>query len=52
MRVSAKYSKDGFWYPGKIQRINKNQTYDIQFDDGDYDMDTPLKHLKRQEKSK
>ena len=36
-RVEVNYSGEGTWFPGKITNVNKNKTYNIEYDDGDYE---------------
>jgi hypothetical protein len=40
----SNYSKP---YPGRIAAVNEDGTYDIDFDDGDKDKNTPAKHVKK-----
>ena len=34
-KVEANYGGKGKWYKGKIDRVNRNGTFDIKYDDGD-----------------
>ena len=34
-RVEARYRGKSKWYKGKITRVNSDDTYDIEYDDGD-----------------
>jgi len=45
--VTARYKQQTRWYPGVIARVNKNNTVDIQYDDGEYEggMDASLVKL-------
>ena len=34
-RVEARYRGKSKWYKGKVTRVNSDDTYDIEYDDGD-----------------
>eukprot|EP01038_Epipyxis_sp_PR26KG_P006096 gene6096-8400_t len=35
LKVEGNYQGKGIWFPGKIQKVQSDGTYDIMFDDGD-----------------
>lgn len=37
--IEARYKKGRKWYPGKIQAVNRDGTYDIRYADGDSERD-------------
>ena len=46
--VWSKYQGAGR-YPGKVDAVNANGTYAVEFDDGDYQEDVLLCHMKYRE---
>ena len=45
-RVEGNYRNKGFWYNGKIVRRNKDGTYAIQYDDGDFESNVEPKLMR------
>ena len=45
-RVLAFWMKGQVLYPGKITAICHDERFNIQYDDGDYSLDLPLKYIK------
>jgi hypothetical protein len=45
-RVQALYSVEEGWYPGIIEAVNDDGTYQVQYDDGDVDESVPLSHIR------
>jgi len=43
--VNARWKSNGDYYPGKIEQMNTDGTYDIKFDDGDERKNTPLNEM-------
>jgi len=48
--VSARY-QGGSYFPGKVAAINADGTYDIQFDDGDFEAKVPAGEVSLQEET-
>ena len=38
VKVEVNYKGKGRWYPGRILRVRENGTYDVEFEDGDREM--------------
>jgi len=36
-KIEGNYRDKGRWYPGKITKVNNNNTYNIKYDDGEYE---------------
>ena len=47
--VLCKFGKDRdeLWWPGEIVKINKNNTYNIKYFDGDFEKNKPENKLKK-----
>ena len=45
--VEAKFQGEGRnWYPGKITRVNKDGTFDVEFFDGDKEYSVEPEHIR------
>jgi hypothetical protein len=45
-KVLANFHADGFWEPGKIAKMNADGTFDVEYDDGDYEEGVKRDNLK------
>ena len=45
-RVEGNFASQGSWFPGRISKINPDGTFDLRYDDGDFEMGL-AKHLIR-----
>jgi len=49
-KIEAKYKNSGHtWYTGTVLGINANGTYEIDYDDGDYDANVPARKVRKPE---
>lgn len=46
-KIEANYQGKSKWYPGKISNINGNNTYNIDYDDGDNEENVLLKNIRK-----
>lgn len=46
-KVEANFKGKGRWFKGKIDKINRDGTYDIRYDDGDSEMGVAVKCIRR-----
>ena len=44
-RVQAKYKGRNKWYKGKIAKVNHDGTYDVEYDDGDFERNVAAKNV-------
>merc|ERR1711968_270096 len=51
MKVEARYRGKSRYYPGKIRRVNRDGTFDIDYDDGDSDKGLPEEMIRSLEPS-
>lgn len=49
MYVLAQYGKDDdeLWWRGKIKRVHRDDTYDIKYNDGDFEINKPANKIKK-----
>ena len=45
-KVEADFKGRGKWYMGKVKRVHSNETYDVEFEDGDSEKRVELKRIK------
>ena len=45
MRCKAQFRGKGKFYPGRIRAVNRDGTYDVDFDDGDKDTGLREEHI-------
>lgn len=51
MKIEARYRGRSKWYPGKINRINRDGTFDIIYDDGEREIDVDSNMIRKLEES-
>ena len=44
--VEARYTGTKMWYGGKLEKIHKNKTADIKYEDKDYEADVSLERIR------
>src|ERR1700691_3725712 len=46
-RIEALFKGGSKWFPGKIVGVNRDDSYDVEYDDGDFEKRLPCEKIRR-----